>query len=61
MIVKREPNDKSRVSSGTQKWKTVPAPHVTCYCLMTRNSSDMKILLDASMCDNNSNNAKEEP
>jgi hypothetical protein len=27
-IEKREPHDKSRVNSGTQKWITVPAPHV---------------------------------
>jgi hypothetical protein len=33
-IVKREPYDKSRVSSGTQKWITVPAPHVTPVVLL---------------------------
>jgi hypothetical protein len=33
-IVKREPYNKSRVSSGTQKWITVPAPHVTPVVLL---------------------------
>ena len=56
--MKREPYDKSRVSSGTQKWITVPAPHVTPVVLLfnARTSSDMKIVIVASICDNNSNN-----
>jgi hypothetical protein len=52
-IEKREPHDKSRVNSGTQKWITVPAPHVIPIVLLltTRTTSDMKILLDASICE----------
>ena len=52
-IEKREPHDKSRVNSGTQKWITVPAPHVIPIVLLltTRTTSDMKIFLDASICE----------